>query len=180
MRPEDLEAIGLGLPHRVVRLVRVDDAWAGAAEALITDLRAAMGELAIAIEHVGSTAVPGLLAKPILDIAVQLAPDTSNDDVIERVQAAGWEFFDDSGDSGGLVFVLRARPGERIAHLHVVSHLDPQWNHYLTFRDRLRRDPEARREYEDVKIALAAEFSAASPGRYSDGKDEVVQRLRTS
>jgi GrpB protein len=64
----------LGLAYGRVRLVDSDPRWPGAFRRLAAELRATLGELAVAVEHIGSTAVPGLAAKPILDVAIGLAP----------------------------------------------------------------------------------------------------------
>jgi GrpB-like predicted nucleotidyltransferase (UPF0157 family) len=74
-----------------------------------------LGDLAVAIEHVGSTAVPGLVAKPILDLAVGLAPGADPDHAITAIERLGYVFRGDKGDIGGLLFVLEDRPAHRLA-----------------------------------------------------------------
>ena len=117
--------------------------------------------------------MPGLLAKPILDLAVLRRRGT---DVIERLAALGYEFRGDAGDEGGLVFVLSDRPLHRIAHVHVVSDGDPQWSRYLAVRDRLRADPAARAAYAELKLELAARFPRDRPA-YTAGKDAFIASL---
>src|SRR5574341_567856 len=107
----------LGLARGTVRLVNGDPGWPGAFQRLAARLRPALGPLAVAIEHVGSTAVPGLAAKPILDIAVGLAPDADPGQFVARLAPLGWIFRGDNADSG-LLFVLEDRPAHRVAHLH--------------------------------------------------------------
>jgi GrpB protein len=87
----------LGLTYGQVRLVDSDPGWPRAFEALAAELRSALGEPAVAIEHVGSTAVAGLLAKPILDPAVGLAPDAEPDRVISAIERLGFVFRGDKG-----------------------------------------------------------------------------------
>lgn len=174
MRAEELEALGLGLPRGVVALTPVDPAWAAAAQRLIGAVRRVLADKVVGVEHIGSTAVAGLLAKPILDIAARAAPATPSDAVVEPLVAAGWEFRGDAGSSGGLVFVLSVRPDHRVAHLHVVGDDYPQWAHYLALRERLRTDTAARAAYEAAKRQLAQAHRAA----YTDGKDEIVRLLR--
>jgi GrpB-like predicted nucleotidyltransferase (UPF0157 family) len=96
---------------------------------------------AVAIEHIGSTAVRGLVSKPILDLAVGLAPDADTDRVIERLDALGYAYRGDAGEAGGLIFVLEDEPGHRIAHVHAVQYGDRQWMRYLKVRDHLPDDP---------------------------------------
>jgi len=174
---DELEALGLGLRRGVVVLSPANPAWIDAAQRLIEAIWHALDHNVTAVEHIGSTAVAGLLAKPILDIAAAAAPATSSDDIVEPLVSAGWEFRGDAGGSGGLVFVLSVRPDHRVAHLHVVGADDPQWAHYLALRDRLRSDPAARAAYEEVKRQLA-QAHPADRAAYTDGKDEIVRRLR--
>jgi GrpB-like predicted nucleotidyltransferase (UPF0157 family) len=149
----------LGLAYGQVRLVPSDPGWAGAFQRLAVQLRATLGELAVAVEHVGSTAVPGLAAKPILDVVIGLAPGTDPDRVIAALGSLGYQFRGDKGGEGGLLLVLEDRPAHRVAHLHLVAHGDAQWRRYLALRDRLRADPAARAAYAQLKGRLAAQFS---------------------
>jgi GrpB-like predicted nucleotidyltransferase (UPF0157 family) len=79
----------LGLERGRVRLVDHDPRWAAAFEQLRADLATELGPLATAIEHVGSTSVPGLPSKPIIDIAVGLAPDAGVDPVVSAITGLG-------------------------------------------------------------------------------------------
>lgn len=118
----------------------------------------------------------GLLAKPIVDLAVGLSTDRDLDAVTKELEEAGWIYRGDAGDSGGHVFVLEARPWHRVAHLHVVGHGGLQWRNYLRLRDLLRTSPDARHQYEAVKLRLAAEHGDDRLA-YTDGKSAVVSSL---
>ena len=108
---------------------------ASAFDRLAAELRGALGEWAVAVEHVGSTAVLGLVAKPILDLAVGLASTTDPDHVIPAIEGLGCQFRGDKGDTGGLLlFVLEDRPAHRIAYVHVVPYGSEKWRQYLAFR----------------------------------------------
>jgi GrpB-like predicted nucleotidyltransferase (UPF0157 family) len=149
----------LGLMYGEVQLVPGGDpGWETEAHRFSDALRAALGPEAVGVEHVGSTAVPGLTAKPILDFAVGLTPEAETGRVTTALEALGYEFRGDAGDEGGLVFVLEVRPRFRVAHVHVVRHGDAQWRRYLFVRDRLRADPEARAAYAELKIGLAERY----------------------
>jgi GrpB-like predicted nucleotidyltransferase (UPF0157 family) len=149
----------LGLAYGQVRLLPSDPGWPAAFQRLAAELRAALWELAVAVEHVGSTAVPGLAAKPILDVAIGLAPGTDPDRVITALQPLGYQFRGHKGEEGGLLLVLEDWPAHRIAHLHLVGHGDVQWRRYLALRDRLRADPAARAAYGQLKGRLAVQFA---------------------
>jgi GrpB-like predicted nucleotidyltransferase (UPF0157 family) len=149
----------LGLADGQVRLAPSDPRWPGAFQRLAVRLRATLGELAVAVEHVGSTAVPGLAAKPILGTrhrpCARHRPRLGH----HRLQPLGYQFRGDKGGDGGLLLVVEDRPAHRVAHLHLVGHGDAQWRRYLALRDRLRADPAARAAYAQLKGRLAAQFS---------------------
>jgi GrpB-like predicted nucleotidyltransferase (UPF0157 family) len=135
-----LDDTALGLTYGQIRLLPSDPGWPRAFQRLAAELRATLGQVAVAVEHVGSTAVPGLPAKPILDVAIGLAPGADPDRVITALRPLGYQFRGDKGDEGGLLLVLKDRPAHRTAHLHLVHHGDVQWRRYLALRDRLRAD----------------------------------------
>jgi GrpB-like predicted nucleotidyltransferase (UPF0157 family) len=149
---------------------------ASAFDQLAAELRGALGERAVAVEHVGSTAVLGLVAKPILDLAVGLASTTDPDHVIPAIERLGCQFRGDKGDTGGLLFVLEDRPAHRIAHVHVVPYGSEKWRQYLAFRDRLRIDPDARACYAEVKRRLGEQFASGRQA-YTAGKAAFVAGL---
>jgi GrpB-like predicted nucleotidyltransferase (UPF0157 family) len=166
----------LGLTYGQVRLAPSDPGWPRAFQRLAAELRATLGQAAVAIEHVDSTAVPGLPAKPILDIAIGLAPGTDPDWVITALQPLDYRSRGDKGGEGGLLLVLEDRPAHRIAHLHLVRHGDAQWRRYLALRDRLRADPAARTAYGQLKDRLAARF-AGDRRAYTAAKAAFIAQL---
>lgn len=89
----------------------------------------------------GSTDVEGLVAKPIVDVAVRLAPDVNQTSVIGSLEGRCYEFRVDKGQEGGLLFVAEDQPGHRIAHVHLLRDADDQWERYLKLRDQLRTTP---------------------------------------
>jgi GrpB-like predicted nucleotidyltransferase (UPF0157 family) len=120
--------------------------------------------------------VLGLVAKPILDLAVGLASTTDPDHVIPAIERLGCQFRGDKGDTGGLLFVLEDRPAHRIAHVHVVPYGSEKWRQYLAFRDRLRIDPDARACYAEVKRRLGEQFASGRQA-YTAGKAAFVAGL---
>jgi GrpB-like predicted nucleotidyltransferase (UPF0157 family) len=154
----------------------VDPTWAVIARELADTIVEALDGDATAVEHIGSTAVPGLLAKPIIDLAIGVPSGVTVDDVADDMARIGWIYRGDAGDAGGWVFVLEDAPWHRVAHAHGVEFGGPQWTRYLQFRDLLRRSRAARRAYEETKQRLAKEHP---DGRhlYTAGKDPTVERL---
>jgi GrpB-like predicted nucleotidyltransferase (UPF0157 family) len=176
--PDEVASFGLGLAREEVWLAAHDPRWADVAAALISPLRAALEPYQRAIEHIGSTSIPDLRAKPIIDIGILVGARPTHDVLVRTVESLGYLYRGDAGQAGGHVFVLEVTPSVRVAHVHVIRAGDQQWDHYLSFRDRLRRDPIGRRTYEAVKVQLAARYSDDRLA-YTNAKDEVVQSLRS-
>ena len=172
----DFAATGLGLQYGTVRLVPTDARWATIAQELAEDIRKALAGPAAVVEHIGSTAVPGLLAKPIIDLAVGVDPGTLVTEVAEPMARLGWIYRGDAGDHGGWVFVMEDMPWHRVAHAHGVELGGPQWVRYLELRQLLRENPMARQKYETTKVHAAAEHPDGRHG-YTAGKDATVQLL---
>ena len=147
----------LGLESGVVRLVEYDPVWPSlyAAEAeRLQKLFAAAG-LVVALEHTGSTAVPGLAAKPILDILGGYAEGTPVTECIDVLTTAGYVHRGEQGIPGR-EFFRRGNP--RSYHLHLTAIDSPFWRDHLTFRNRLRTDVAVCDAYAALKHELAARF----------------------
>jgi GrpB-like predicted nucleotidyltransferase (UPF0157 family) len=131
------------------------------------------------VEHVGSTAVPGLAAKPIIDLMASVRDlDAVIDQAGGLLAADGWCYVPPELDSGGAwrrFFVKPDSSGEhRFAHLHVIAAGHPRWADQIAFRDALRRDEALARRYADLKRRLAVEH-AADREAYTDAKGEFVR-----
>ena len=168
--------IGLGLDHDSLRLDRTTLDWVEAGARLRLEVADLLAGFAVAVEQIGSSSVEGLLAKPIIDLAIGVTVDQELTAVRNRLESAGWIYRGDAGAQGGHVFVLESAPGHRVAHAHVVEHLGEQWRNYLRLRALLRRSPGARQRYEDTKLRLIDEIGGKRIG-YTEGKTEIVASL---
>ena len=164
----------LGLQYGTVALVAHTATWSRAFEQERERIGQALRGLRYEIEHVGSTAVPGLLAKPIVDVAVR-GPVVLTA-FIPAIERAGLLFRGDKGVEGGHLFVRELRPGFRTHHVHLVAAGDPQWASYLSFRDLLRDNVQARDRYAESKIRLARDHPT-DRAAYTAGKNDVVRAL---
>lgn len=151
-----LTAAGLGLDYSDLRLERTQAGWVAAGEKLASRVALVLGNLVSSVDLVGSAAVVGLLAKPIVDLAVAMNRKSAVEQVRERLEGAGWIYRGDAGEGGGHVFVLEARPWFRVSHLHAVAFGGEQWVSYLRLRDVLRASAHARGRYEAEKLRLMA------------------------
>jgi GrpB-like predicted nucleotidyltransferase (UPF0157 family) len=147
----------------LVELHEYDPSWPAQFEEHRQRIVAALGDAAP--EHVGSTSVPGLAAKPIIDVQLEV-PDL--DDAVARLEAVG--------------YVLRVRePGHRVvkgtaANVHLHEPGDPELEAVRRFRDLLRSNPAARRRYEDVKRSLAGRVWS-DVNHYAAAKSDVIREL---
>jgi len=162
-----------GLQENVVRLSPHDPRWAELFAAEAGGLRSALGGLAMGVEHIGSTAVEGLAAKPIIDIAVKTRSFADLPRVVEAMKGAGYHH---KGEFGlpGRHFFTRGNPV--LFHVHVVEEGSDHWSYWIKFRDALRRDPALRDEYIALKQSLAKKFANDRPGD-TMAKSEFVARF---
>jgi GrpB-like predicted nucleotidyltransferase (UPF0157 family) len=148
-------ADSLGLESGIVRLVEYDARCPGLFVAEEQRIRERCGALALRLEHVGGTSIPGLCAKPVLDMAAGRPRGSSILDYVAALEAAGYQHRGERGVPGR-EFFCRGEP--RAYHVHLVEEGGLLWSDYLAFRDYLRADAEAARRFADVKRALAARF----------------------
>ena len=162
-----MELIG-GIERREIVIAEPDPAWPARFEAERARIERALGP--VRVQHIGSTAVPGLAAKPIVDILVAVADPDDEAAFLPALQRAG--------------YVLRVRePGhrmlrtpERDVHVHVWAAGSPDVERHLAFRDRLREDAGARAAYEALKRDLARR-DWKDMNAYADAKSELIAAI---
>jgi GrpB-like predicted nucleotidyltransferase (UPF0157 family) len=154
-----------------VTVVEYDPSWPAQFETLRSRIWAAVGPVAIAVEHIGSTSVPGLAAKPIIDIDVVVASDSNVGPAVERLAMLGYAHQGDLGIKGREA--LRSPPGLPAHHLYVCVQGGPALTNHLTIRDRLRGDPDAAATYGMLKKRLAA-LSPLDRDKYIAGKTDFL------
>ena len=161
-----------GYPYSepVITVVEYDPAWPLEFERLRERAAAAVGDLALAIEHIGSTAVPGLAAKPVIDLVIVVEPP-SVQGTIERLTAIGYVHEGNLGVEGREAFSVPE--GERRHHLYVSPTDSEELRAQLAFRDRLRESAALAVEYEALKRELAAQFRNDRIG-YTEAKTDFV------
>jgi GrpB-like predicted nucleotidyltransferase (UPF0157 family) len=161
---------GLGLEQGVNRLVDYNPLWPRAFAEEAARIRSAIGPLARAIEHYGSTAVPNLRAKPIIDFLIGVEDIDHGLQMIEPMMSLGYDYAGNQGIPGHHIF---GRGAARTHLAHIVVHGGGPWVASLAFRDRLRTDADLRAEYQALKERLAAK--ATSRAEYTAGKSEFVE-----
>ena len=136
-------------------------------------IQAALGQRALRIEHVGSTAVPGLAAKPVIDILLVVAEPADEDAYVPPLERAGYRLVIREPDWHEHRVLTGTEPR---VNLHVHPPGSPEIARHLSFRDRLRADPADRELYERTKRQLASrEWTYMQ--QYADAKSEVVEAI---
>lgn len=170
-----------GIPEfpEPVRLESYDARWPEIFGREAASLRSSLTRFGLqGIEHVGSTAIPGMAAKPIVDIMAGF--DDVNHlpgphDPLWTSLGYEWGHGSERPDAW-LYFIKRDAGGSRIAHLHAVRFEGPFWTHLLAFRDALREDPEVAKQYQTLKERLAYQYGNDRL-RYRDEKSAFVSRV---
>lgn len=129
------------------------------------------------LHHVGSTAIPGIRAKPILDVLAVADTLAALDECRAGLEAAGFVWKGEYGIPGRRYCVLYDSAEEKgLVHLHAFARGHEDVRRHLRFRDRLRADPTAALEYETLKSRLAAEYGGARE-LYTNGKADFIRRV---
>ncbi len=136
---------------RNIVVVPYDSNWKQQFEAIRAEIQDALGELALYIEHVGSTSVEGLSAKPIIDIDVVIEDESKLQAVVERLAGIGYEHEGNLGIVGREAFGYTGKEHLQNHHLYVCTQDSPELKRHLAFRDYLRSHEEAVREYSRIK-----------------------------
>jgi GrpB-like predicted nucleotidyltransferase (UPF0157 family) len=166
--------MALGLESGTVRVVPHDSGWAALFAAEAQRLRAALGpDLPLALEHTGSTAVPGLVAKPVLDLLGGYPPGASVEPYVAALGRAGYAHRGEQGIPGR-EFFRRGEP--RAYHLHLVVRHGPFWREHLAFRDALRAQAAVRAAYAALKLDLARRYPRDREA-YTEGKSAFVRQV---
>ena len=154
-----------------INIVDYNPAWPIWFESLRSTREAALGNTALAIEHVGSTSVPGLLAKPIIDIDVVVADISNLHAAIQKLSSIGYRHLGDLGVEGREAFDTAHKSPPH--HLYVCPQGSLGLRNHLAIRDALRSDCELATNYGELKTHLSHRY-ANDIDRYVDGKTEFL------
>lgn len=140
-------------------------------------IRQTLSPQSAVIEHIGSTSIPGLAAKPVIDILLGLPSFDLAPTAVERMVAAGFTYLPDY--EKGMPFrrlFIREEEGKRISNVHTVEVDTPFWIRHLAFRDHLRNNPEVRNAYQQLKLDLASrEWDSVND--YAQAKTDFIRGI---
>ena len=156
-----------------VELAEYDPAWPALYGQERDLIEGTLDDLVVAIEHVGSTAVPGLGAKPVIDIMVGVRSLADGEKCVRPLEELGYEYKGEFGIPDRLYF-RKISGGRRSHQIHMVEIGSDFWKRHLLFRDYLREHPEEARGYHELKVRLAAEFGTDREG-YTEAKTEFIR-----
>lgn len=159
-------------------MIEAWDAWWPTCFVAVRDeLRGVFAPLDVQVEHIGSTSVPGLAAKPVIDVMLGAASLELVASRIAALQARGYAYVPQYEDVLPERRYFRRSPGAlpRI-HLHAVVTGSAMWRGHLAFRDALRADKDLRARYQDLKLRLAREH-AADKAAYTEAKGPFIRAV---
>ena len=154
------------VPHR--------SEWGELFEEEAARLRSALGGAILRVEHVGSTAVEGMEAKPLIDMLAAVESLENAGGLVPALEGMGYEHRGDGG-ARGRVFLAKGPRSRRTHHLSLAEPTGEHWRRTLLFRDYLRAHPEAAEEYRNLKRELAREYPEDRDS-YTAGKDRFIER----
>jgi GrpB-like predicted nucleotidyltransferase (UPF0157 family) len=159
---------------RTIQIVDYDPAWPAVFAQLRSRVWAVVEGVAVAVEHVGSTSVPDLAAKPIIDMTVVVGSTTDVPAAIERLAALGYVHQGNLGVDGREAF--GSPDGWPAHHLYLCARDNVALENHLALRDYLRAHPESARAYADLKKRLASQFPH-DMGSYVEGKTGLILEI---
>ena len=165
----------IGLKRGTVQLLPHDEKWEAEALRTIEALKNILGNVAVSIEHVGSTAVKGIKAKPIIDIAVGVTSIEAALSLVPKLEEAGFIRRHVSKDEDHLFFsCVGDEPDVRTHHIHVVPYGKTRWISYVALRDYLNSHRDVAESYEKLKEELVLKYSC-NRTEYTEAKEEFLR-----
>ncbi|MBI4118135.1 MAG: GrpB family protein [Parcubacteria group bacterium] len=168
--------MSVGLKRGTVKVIPYQKKWAKEFEKEKARILKVCGDKIIAIEHIGSTSVPGLAAKPIIDIAVGVAKLKDAEKLLQPLKKIGYNFY--KKFQRQRLFIAKGPDERRTHYLHVMRYNGSKWKTDQLFRNYLRTHSAEVKRYADLKKSLAKEY-ADDRKSYSDHKNKFIQSIIT-
>ncbi len=162
---------------RPIVVVDYDPSWPALFESERERLTFFLGDRSLDIQHIGSTSIPGIAAKPVIDIALGFEALSQADRCISRLEEAGYSYVPEfEAALPDRRFLWRVDSNAQRYHLHLADIHSRRWSDPIVFRDYLRRYPEAARDYAQLKVSLAVSCGS-NVGAYVEGKSGFVEKI---
>ena len=166
----------IGLQRDAVELACQSEYWIAYGTEKCRILQQACNGIDCDVQHVGSTSVPNLKAKPIIDIVIGLSDMTDFERVHTAICNLGYIYRGIGSGSNGHLFVLESKPDVRTEHLHVIPLGSEKWDTYILFRNALRNSSSLVAEYTILKESLLSCFSN-NRKEYTAGKAQFIRNV---
>ncbi|MDJ0592925.1 MAG: GrpB family protein [Pleurocapsa sp. MO_226.B13] len=160
----------------LVEVVPYNPQWKKAFEAESQQIAKALATNLVVVHHIGSTAIPHIYAKPIIDFLIEVKDINLVTEQTPAMVALGYEAMGEYGLVGRRYFRKEDPPGIRTHNVHIYEIYSPEIERHLAFRDYMIAHPEEAEQYSQVKQELAQKYPQDIEG-YMDGKDEYVKRI---
>ena len=161
---------------RKVNVLPYDNSWQSDFEKIKNEIEYTLGDLAIGIEHVGSTSVEGMSAKPCIDLDVIIKDYSVFDAVVRKLESIGYIHEGDFGIKDREAFKYSNKPHLKTHHLYVCPQYSEELHRHMSFRDYLRSNPEAVRKYSSVK-ETAAKLFPEDIDKYIEYKSPCIEEI---
>lgn len=171
-----MKSHNIGLNRNIVKLQSHDTTWQELFNETKKDLANLLSNYSIEIEHVGSTSINGIDAKPIIDIAIGMSDINLINQIIPILENNQYIYRGDSGENGGHLFVKESAEEVRTHHIHIIDLKDVQWKNYLYFRDKLKKDSTLKSNYQNLKRTLSEKYKHDRKS-YTKGKNDFIKSI---
>ena len=161
---------------REIQVVPYDESWPKKYEREVLRLREVLGNEIVAAHHIGSTSIPGMYAKPIIDIMLEVKDIAKIDNYNDKMIALGYEPRGELGIPGRRYFSREEPKDVRTHHVHSYQSDNPELIRHIAFRDYMISHPEDAKIYAELKLVLARRFHWDVDG-YIIGKEQYVSRM---
>jgi GrpB-like predicted nucleotidyltransferase (UPF0157 family) len=161
-----------------IEIVPFDPDWLETGKNEVNKLLIVLSQFDInQIEHIGSTAVPGISAKHIIDLMARIESFDRIKSIIEKLRPDDWHYVPPELDGRPYRrFFVKVRDDKRVAHLHLMLKDEIRWEEQLLFRDKLRQNPVLVKEYSELKIKLANE-NRNNREAYTEAKTKFIKKV---
>ncbi|MHA1952925.1 MAG: GrpB family protein [Candidatus Heimdallarchaeaceae archaeon] len=166
----------IGLKRGVVKLKDHNKEWSKLFDKEAKLISSAISNNLVDIQHIGSTAIPNTVAKPIIDMAVAIDDLSNVEQVIALLEEQGYEYRGEQGIPDRHLFVKGDEEESRTHHIHVMVNTSYEWEKHILFRDYLRQHPLEAEQYSELKKKLADKFEFDRE-KYTDGKEDFILNI---
>lgn len=164
----------------LIELANHNPKWSSKAKTEIAHIKSTLGnDFIIDIQHIGSTAIPNIKSKPIIDIMIGVTSfDNMEKKLIKPLEAIGYLFWKNNPDKERLFFVKGLPPlgKKRTHHIHITKHNSATWDQHIFFRNYLTKHPSTAKAYETLKITLASKYQQDRES-YTQKKESFIKQV---